>query len=73
MKQEDNATTDPAAAAVEEPEKRKPVIEQDDGTRVYQPAYRTQDTWGGLDFDSDNFKNMIDTITNYKPNVPLLP
>jgi SWI/SNF chromatin-remodeling complex subunit SWI1 len=73
MKQEDNAAADPASAAVEEPEKRKPVIEQDDGTRVYQPAYRTQDTWGGLDFDSDNFKNMIDTITNYKPNVPLLP
>ncbi|KAH7401349.1 hypothetical protein BKA66DRAFT_450273 [Pyrenochaeta sp. MPI-SDFR-AT-0127] len=74
MKQEENAaTTEPAAAALEEPEKRKPVIEQDDGTRVYQPAYRTQDTWGGLDFDSDNFKNMIDTITNYKPNVPLLP
>ncbi|KAF1946672.1 hypothetical protein EJ02DRAFT_366822 [Clathrospora elynae] len=74
IKQEDNATaTEPATAAVEETEKRKPVIEQDDGTRVYQPAYRTQDKWGGLDFDSDNFKNMIDTITNFKPNVPLLP
>ncbi|KAF1837977.1 hypothetical protein BDW02DRAFT_67592 [Decorospora gaudefroyi] len=74
VKQEENATaTENASDAIEEPEKRKPVIEQDDGTRVYQPAYRTQDTWGGLDFDSDNFKNMIDTITNYKPNVPLLP
>ncbi|KAA8622561.1 ARID multi-domain protein [Pyrenophora tritici-repentis] len=74
MKQEENAAaTDPNSVAVEEAEKRKPVIEQDDGTRVYQPAYRTQDTWGGLDFDSDNFKNMIDTITNYKPNCPMLP
>ena len=75
VKQDDNAVVPETAlvAAVDEPEKRKPVIEQDDGTRVYQPAYRTQDTWGGLDFDSDNFKNMIDTITNYKPNVPLLP
>ena len=62
----------PAPAAAEVAEKRQPVIEQDDGTRVYQPAYRTQDTWGGLDFDSDNFKNMIDMIVNYKPNVPLL-
>jgi SWI/SNF chromatin-remodeling complex subunit SWI1 len=61
-----------APAAAEVVEKRQPVIEQDDGTRVYQPAYRTQDTWGGLDFDSDNFKNMIDMITSYKPNVPLL-
>ncbi|KAL6703452.1 hypothetical protein ACN47E_009626 [Coniothyrium glycines] len=73
IKQEENAgTAESDAAAVDEPEKRKPVIENDDGTRVYQPAYRTQDTWGGLDFDSDNFKGMIDTITNYKPNVPLL-
>lgn len=73
MKQDENAgTAETALVAVDEPEKRKPVIEQDDGTRVYQPAYRTQDTWGGLDFDSDNFKNMIDNITNYKPNVPLL-
>lgn len=61
-----------APAVVEAVEKRHPVIEQDDGTRVYQPAYRTQDTWGGLDFDSDNFKNMIEMIVNYKPNVPLL-
>lgn len=74
MKQEENAAVaDPALHAIEGPERRKPVIEQDDGTRVYQPAWRTQDTWGGLDFDSDNFKNMIDTITNYKPNVPMLP
>lgn len=72
QKQEEPVTTlEPAVA--EETEKRKPVIEQDDGTRVYQPAYRTQDTWGGLDFDSDNFKNMIETITSFKPNVPLLP
>lgn len=69
---------EPAVAAetaligVEDPEKRKPVIENEDGTRVYQPAYRTQDTWGGLDFDSDNFKNMIETIVTYKPNHPLL-
>jgi SWI/SNF chromatin-remodeling complex subunit SWI1 len=61
-----------ALATVEEPEKRKPVIESEDGTRVYQPAYRTQDTWGGLDFDSDNFKSMIETIVTYKPNAPLL-
>jgi SWI/SNF chromatin-remodeling complex subunit SWI1 len=70
-KTEDVAATEPVA--VEEIEKRQPVIEKDDGTRVYQPAYRTQDTWGGLDFDSDNFKNMIETIVTYKPNVPLLP
>ncbi|KAL1596041.1 hypothetical protein SLS59_008030 [Nothophoma quercina] len=66
------AAAAPAPAAVEVVEKRQPVIEQDDGTRVYQPAYRTQDTWGGLDFDSDNFKNMIEMIVNYKPNAPLL-
>ncbi|KAF2130061.1 hypothetical protein P153DRAFT_315660 [Dothidotthia symphoricarpi CBS 119687] len=72
QKQEEPAAV-PEPAVVEEIEKRQPVIEQDDGTRVYQPAYRTQDTWGGLDFDSDNFKNMIETITTFKPNVPLLP
>jgi len=72
-KTEENTAVVEVALAVEDAEVRKPVIEQDDGTRVYQPAYRTQTTWGGLDFDSDNFKSMIDTITNYKPNVPLLP
>ncbi|KAF1920349.1 hypothetical protein BDU57DRAFT_438480 [Ampelomyces quisqualis] len=61
-----------ATISVEDLEMRKPVIESEDGTRVYQPAYRKQDTWGGLDFDSDNFKNMIETIITYKPNHPLL-
>lgn len=70
VKEEPAAAQAPTAAEIVE--KRQPVIEQDDGTRVYQPAYRTQDTWGGLDFDSDNFKNMIEMIVNYKPNVPLL-
>jgi SWI/SNF chromatin-remodeling complex subunit SWI1 len=73
MKQEENATAaEPAPADMDELERRKPVIEQDDGTRVYQPAYRMQDTWGGLDFDSENFKKMIEIITDYRPNVPLI-
>lgn len=67
------AVADSAVVTPEQSEKRKPVIENEDGTRVYQPAYRTQDTWGGLDFDSANFQTMIETITTYKPNVPLLP
>lgn len=66
-------SSETALASVEEAEKRKPVIENEDGARVYQPAYRTQDTFGGLDFDSDNFKTMIETIVTYKPNLPLLP
>jgi SWI/SNF chromatin-remodeling complex subunit SWI1 len=66
------APVEALAVLAEEREIRKPVIENEDGTRVYQPAYRTQDTWGGLDFDSDNFKSMIDHIVSYKPNVPLL-
>lgn len=72
MKQEETAASvEPAAPVVEEPAHR-PVIENDDGTRVYQPAYRALASWGGLDFDAGSFKEMIDTITFYKPNVPQL-
>ncbi|KAF2827508.1 hypothetical protein CC86DRAFT_466271 [Ophiobolus disseminans] len=67
------ASAEAAVEQIEEPEKPKPVIESDDGTRVYQPAYRTQDKWGGLEFDASTFKDMIETIVTYKPNVPLLP
>jgi SWI/SNF chromatin-remodeling complex subunit SWI1 len=56
----------------EEAEKRKPVIDSDDGTRVYQPAYRTQTNWGGLEFESENFKSMTEMLVTYKPNAPLL-
>lgn len=66
------APAESALVEKEEPEIQKPVIESEDGTRVYQPAYRTQDRWGGLDFDTETFKTMIETIVTYKPNAPLL-
>jgi len=65
------APAETAVVKIEEP-KQTPVIESEDGTRVYQPAYRKLRTWGGLEFEADNFKNMIETIVTYKPNVPLL-
>lgn len=58
----------PETALVTIPEPN--VIESEDGTRVFQPSYRTQETWGGLDFDSETFKQIIETIVQYKPNVP---
>lgn len=67
------APTETALATVTETEKQYPVIESEDGTRVYQPAFRTQHQWGTLEFESENFKTMIETIITYKPNVPLLP
>jgi SWI/SNF chromatin-remodeling complex subunit SWI1 len=73
VKQEEGAiATQPNPADLEVMDRPKPVIEQDDGTRVYQPAYRPQDTYGGLDFDSQNFKDMVGQIIHYKPNVPQL-
>lgn len=73
MKQEDHGVpADPIGLPIDQPAKQQPIIENDEGVRVYQPAWRVQDNWGGLDFDSTHFKEMIDTITMCMPNVPSL-
>ena len=42
----------------------------DNGT--YKPSTRVIEGYGGLDFESSNFVNLVDSILAFKPNMPAL-
>lgn len=39
--------------------------------KIYDPAVRILDTWGGVSF-SDDINNMVETLVYHKPNVPTM-